>query len=317
MLLNLICNPHTYFVTPHLRSLHESLMYSISQCHSYMMRFYLMWMQGQLISTRRLSTTTLAAFLILDRGYTRVFETHHLRNWNFAVKQVFREKRHNLPGAVMHWFKMRWNCTSNFSFRVNVTPISKIGNWSSEWKFVVWLMFVQKLLSLPQYERTLQYNFKAGSFSKAQGTPSTLHDYAIESLKLVQHQVLQPSSRLKEKAELVKWPLNGWHWLWANNRRLPKEKQVRSKRSKKLLVVLSRKHCTHQAALCTQYVMRCEEGDDSLCGSSALNVKSGSICTAQRIPPRHHAKLEQVDFIYHLLTLKNLTLQRCGYLYKI
>ena len=34
-----------------------------------------------------------------------------------------------------------------------------------------------------------------------------------------------------------------------------------------------------------------------------------------RIPPRQHAKLERVDFINHLLTLKNVTLQRCGYLY--
>ena len=36
-----------------------------------------------------------------------------------------------------------------------------------------------------------------------------------------------------------------------------------------------------------------------------------------RIPPMQHGKLEQVYYIYHLLTLKIVTSQHCGYLYNL
>ena len=57
-----------------------------------------------------------------------------------------------------------------------------------------------------------------------------------------------------------------------------------------------------------------EGGDDSLVWFKRIGCKEWFHLHCSRIPPRQHAKLERVDFIYHLLTLKNVTLQRCGYL---
>ena len=41
------------------------------------------------------------------------------------------------------------------------------------------------------------------------------------------------------------------------NRRVPMKNQMRSKRNRKLLVGLNRKHHTHQTAMRAQYVMGC------------------------------------------------------------